>query len=64
MDVHLGTGFVHRLLGDVDVVVAVEVGMDATLEADLGGTDLGRLDDLLLHLLEGEQVGLAPEVED
>ena len=43
---------------DVDVVVAVEVGMDPALEAHLGRAALDGLDDAALHLLELEQVGL------
>ena len=36
VDVDLGRDLVHGP-GDVDVVVAVEVGVDAALEAHLGG---------------------------
>ena len=43
VDVDVGSCFLHRS-GDVDVVVAVEVGMDAALEADLGRAHLDRLD--------------------
>ena len=52
--VHVDVG--HRLLhrpGDVDVVVAVEVGVDAALEADLGGAQLGRLAGALGDVVEG-----------
>ena len=40
---------------DVDVVVAVEVGMDAALQAHLGRAALDRLDDPALHLLHLER---------
>ena len=54
------TAFTAR---DVDVVVAVEVGMDAALQAHLGGAALDGLDDAPLHLFELEQVGRAAQVE-
>ena len=38
--VDVGRGLLHGP-GDVDVVVAVEVGVDAALQADLGGAELG-----------------------
>ena len=40
VDVDVGRGLVHRP-GDVDVVVAVEVGVDAALQAHLGGAEVG-----------------------
>ncbi len=49
--------------GDIDVVVAVEVGMDATLQADLGGAALDCFDHAALHLLHLDEIRLAPEVE-
>ena len=63
VDVDVGRGVLHRP-GDVDVVVAVEVGVDAALQADLGGAELGaprrtRAGDVV----EGEQVRRAPQVE-
>ena len=57
-----GRDRLHRAR-DVDVVVAVEVGMDPALEAHLGRAALDRLDDAPLHLLELEQVRLAAQVE-
>ena len=55
VDVDLGRDLVHGP-GHVDVVVAVEVGVDAALQAHLGGALGHRLDDPLLDVLEGEQV--------
>ena len=46
-----------------DVVVAVEVGVDAALQAHLGGAPLDGLDHPALDVLEGEQVGRAPQVQ-
>ena len=43
VDVHVGHRVLHRP-GDVDVVVAVEARVDAALQADLGGAQVGRLD--------------------
>ncbi len=48
---------------DVDVVVAVEVGMDAALEADLGRAAFDRFDDAALHLFHLDQVRLPAQVE-
>ena len=48
---------------DVEVVAAVEVGMDPALEADLGGAVLDGFDDASLQLVEPEQVGIAAEVQ-
>ena len=50
----VGRDLLHRA-GDVDVVVAVEVGMDAALQAHLGRAALDRLDDAPLHLLDLER---------
>ena len=55
MDVDLRGDGLHGP-GDVDVVVAVEVGVDAALQAHLGGPLGDRLDDPLLDVLQGEQV--------
>ena len=57
-----GRDRLHRAR-DVDVVVAVEVGMDTALQADLGRAALDRLDDAALHLLHLDEVRLAPQVE-
>ena len=62
VDVDVGRGLLHRP-GDVDVVVAVEVGVDAALEADLGGAQLGRLDDPAGDVVQREQVRAAPQVQ-
>ena len=62
VDVDAGHGRVDRLR-DVDVVVAVEVGMDSALETHLGGPDLGRLDGSLGDVVEGQQIRRAPQVE-
>ena len=43
VDVDVGRGLLHRP-GDVDVVVAVEARVDAALQADLGGAEVGGLD--------------------
>ena len=43
VDVHPRNRLVYRT-GDIDVVVAVEVGVDTTLQAHLGGACLGGLD--------------------
>ena len=51
-------GLLHRP-GHVDVVVAVEVGVDPALEADLGGAFGHCLGHPLLDVLEREQVWLA-----
>ena len=52
--VDLRRDLLHRAR-DVDVVVAVEVGVDAALEAHLGRAALDRLDHAALHLLELER---------
>ena len=58
VDVHAGHGLAHGL-GNVQVVVAVEAGVDAALEGDLGGPALVGLDHPPGHLVQAEQVGLA-----
>ena len=60
--VHLGHGLLHRT-GDVDVVVAVEVRMDAALQRDLGGAHLPRFHRALGDVVEGEQVRRAAQVQ-
>ena len=52
-----------RGAGDLEVVAAVEVGMDPALEAHLGGAVLDRFDHSALQLVEAEQVGVAAQVE-
>ena len=52
MHVDVGGGLLHGP-GDVDVVVAVEVGVDAALQADLGGAELGGLARALGDVVEG-----------
>ena len=47
----------------LEVVVAVEVRVDAPLQADLGGARLLRLDDAPGDLVDLEQVGAAPQVQ-
>ena len=46
-----------------EVVVAVEVGVDATLQAHLGGAAVDRFQDAALDLLVVEEVGRAAEVQ-
>ena len=61
MDVHAR----HRFLdgaADRFVGLAGVVGMDAALQADLGGAALPRLDGAPRHLFQGEVVGLAAQV--
>ena len=60
--VDVGRDLLHRP-GDVEVVVAVEVGVDPALEADLGRAALDRLDHAALHLGEVEQVRVAAQVQ-
>ena len=50
--VDVGHRFLHRP-GDVDVVVAVEVGVDAALQAHLGRAELGGLDGAALRSRRG-----------
>ena len=60
--VDLRRDLLHRAR-DVEVVVAVEVGMDAALQAHLGGAAVDRLDDAPLDLVEVEEVRVAAQVE-
>ena len=48
---------------DVEVVVAVEVRVDAALQADLRRAAVDRLEHPPLDLLDPEQVRVAPQVE-
>ena len=62
--VHVHVG--HRVLhgaGDVDVVVAVEVGVDAALQRHLGGAHLPRLGGALGDVVERQQVRRAAQVQ-
>ncbi len=55
VDVHVGHRRLHRT-GHVDVVVAVEVRVDAALQGDLGGAHLPTLGSPLGDVVEREQV--------
>ena len=55
VDVDVGHGLLHRP-GDVDVVVAVEAGVDAALEAHLGGAERPGLGDRSGDVVERQQV--------
>jgi len=62
MDVHaLGTR--ADCLQHIEVVGAVEVRVDPTLQADLGGAGLLRLDDTAGDLADLEHVGAATKVQ-
>ena len=63
VDVDVGRGLLHGP-GDVDVVVAVEVGVDAALEAHLGGAQRDGFADPLGDVVEGEQVGRPRRLSD
>ena len=58
VDVHF-RHCVANCVGDVDVVVAVEVGMDTALQGHLGGAELPSLTRALGNVVEREEVGLA-----
>ena len=62
VDVDRGRARAHRG-HHVDVVVAVELGMDATLETDLGGALGFGLAHPLADLVERQEVGVAAKVE-
>ena len=62
MDVHLGNRFVHGA-GDIDVVVAVEVGVNTALKADLRRTEIGCFLRALYEILEREEIWSAAKVE-
>ena len=62
VDVDVGHGVLHGP-GDVDVVVAVEVGVDAALEAHLGGAQGRCFPGAFGDLVERPQVRGAPQVE-
>ena len=63
VDVDVRRGVLHRP-GDVDVVVAVEVGVDAALQAHLGGAELDASTDPSGDVVEREQVGRARRLSD
>ena len=48
---------------DVDVVVAVEFGVDATLQADFRRPLRLGFSDALADLVQGQKIGIAPQVE-
>ena len=62
VDVHAGDGGLHRA-EDVEVEVAVEGGVDAALQAHLGGPAFGGLDGALGDVVEGQQVRGAAQVQ-
>ena len=55
----IGYGFLHGA-GNVDVVVAVEARMNATLQADFGRADTGGLDTAPRNLVEVEEIRRTP----
>ena len=63
MDVHPRNRLVYRT-GDIDVVVAVEVGVDTTLQAHLGGACLGGLDRAISDVFEFKQIGVPRRLSD
>ena len=62
MYVHLRHCRLHRAR-DVDVVVAVEVGVDAALQGDLGGAEVPRLLGASGDVVEREEVRGTAQVE-
>ena len=46
-----------------DLTIAVEIGMDAALQAHFGRAAVNRLDDAPLHLLDLDEIRLAAQVE-
>ena len=62
VDVHLGQALLDAL-EHRDVEVAGEVGVDAALQADLGGAPLPGLDRAVHHLVHVQDVGVAAQVE-
>ena len=62
VQVHVG----HHIVdcpADVDVVVAVEAGVDAALQGHLGGAQLGGLDHPFLDVGQRQHVRRAPQVQ-
>ena len=62
VDVDIGYSVPNRP-GDVEVVITIEVGMDAPLEADLGGAHSGRLGCPVGDLVHLQEVGRASEIQ-
>ena len=62
VQVHVGHDIVDGP-ADVDVVVAVEAGVNAALQGHLGGAQLGGLDHPLLDVGQRQHVGRAPQVQ-
>ena len=62
MDVDVGYGVTYGP-GDVDVVIAVKVRVDSALQAHLGGTHTSSVSGPSGNLVQGQEVGGAPEVE-
>ena len=62
--VHMHVGY-RRLHGAdyLEVIVAVEVRVDTTLQTDLGCTELCSFNRAALHLVEPEQIRVATQVE-
>ena len=58
VDVYVGGGLLD-CAGDVHVIVAVEIGMDPTLKAHLGGSHLPSLPDALRDVVQRQEVGRA-----
>ena len=61
--VDLRCDFLHRA-GDVDVVVAVEIGVDAALQRHLRGAELPRLTCPLRDVVERHSALVAPDGDD
>ena len=62
MDVDVGYGVSYGL-SDVDVVVAVKVGVDSTLQAHLGSAHAGSVGGSSGDLVKAQEVGSTPKVE-
>ena len=62
VEVEVGGDLLHRP-GHVEVVVAVEVGVDPALEADLGGAVVDGLEDPPLDLVTVQEVRVATQVQ-
>ena len=62
MHVDLGNGIFHGL-GDIDVVVAVEVGVDSALQSDFGCAHRGGFCCALRDVVECQQIRRATKIE-